>query len=513
MATNADAQARGFITPADTDLISEGDDAISQNARATVEQIDNTVEWVEGRFAQYRFALPAGTDLDAMTDRHDQGFYIISLGNSEGFGLPRSAGMLQVLVTSSGSAAVHLWQPISGPPLRRTYSLGSWSAWESTGGAGAGGVNYAIRHHLLREDFSGRMGKVDTGGKAAVALRFDHGLTKFSQIIRPLLQARGFKSTVAMNSRTWGEAQNSAVTPAVADTWTDVEFANHSATHEDAHTAEGLYDEIVTGLAELQSQLPNHSIDGWIVPGVGGSEYDGFGQGGTDAFASTVAGQLILGHHAWSSRANRRSFLQPLDGRLRTGYAHFTYEAQTVAATKARIDNAIAAKAGTTLMLHPDTLNTSGRMTTAQLTEVLDYIKGKVDAGELAVLTMGEMMVADSTRPPAPVPYFSGVRDVSSLITTGTAQWARLIRSGDLVELYVQNWDRQGAPSNSVVMTLPPGFRAGWTRRLTSSSSTGYPYTGTSGTVQYNGEPGTTILYGSWITPDAPPTTPPGTPA
>lgn len=113
--------------------------------------------------------------------------------------------------------------------------------------------------------------------------------------------------------------------------------------------------------------------------------------------------------------------------------------------------------------------------------------------------------------PVAPhTPYFSGVRDITSLVTTGAAQWARLIRSGDLVELYVQNWDRQGAPSNSVVMTLPTGFRAGWTRRLTSSSSTGYPYTGTSGTVQYNGEPGATILYGSWITPDAPPTTLPG---
>lgn len=113
---------------------------------------------------------------------------------------------------------------------------------------------------------------------------------------------------------------------------------------------------------------------------------------------------------------------------------------------------------------------------------------------------------------PTPTPYFSGVRDVTSLVTTGSAQWARLIRSGDLVELYVQNWDRKGAASNSVVMTLPPGFRAGWTRRLTSSSSTGYPYTGTSGAVQYNGEPTTTILYGSWITPDAPPTTLPGTP-
>lgn len=48
-------------------------------------------------------------------------------------------------------------------------------------------------------------------------------------------------------------------------------------------------------------------------------------------------------------------------------------------------------------MLHPSQLDAAGNLTTAQFTEVLDYIVAKRTAGELVTLSPYEMAVADAT--------------------------------------------------------------------------------------------------------------------
>lgn len=64
MATNAEANAAGFTTPANNNLISEGDDAISNNARIALDLI-NAAKWNRG-------TVPAGGDLDNLVE---PGFY------------------------------------------------------------------------------------------------------------------------------------------------------------------------------------------------------------------------------------------------------------------------------------------------------------------------------------------------------------------------------------------------------------------------------------------------------
>lgn len=61
MATNAEANAAGFITPADSDLIQNGDDAISQNARATLDLFGKTFQIADSPLGASDdiFALPA----------------------------------------------------------------------------------------------------------------------------------------------------------------------------------------------------------------------------------------------------------------------------------------------------------------------------------------------------------------------------------------------------------------------------------------------------------------------
>lgn len=96
----------------------------------------------------------------------------------------------------------------------------------------------------------------------------------------------------------------------------------------------------------------------------------------------------------------------------------------------------------------------------------------------------------------------SGVLDITSQFTAGSAAWARLVRSGDVVDFYINNWNGTGVPANEAIMTLPVGFRPAWARRLTSSSTTGYPYIGNDGVLKYNGTVSTVVMSGTWITTD-----------
>lgn len=288
------------------------------------------------------------------------------------------------------------WEMLDGSRIRRVLWGNQWRAWER---ATAGGDGLAMRHEMLKDDFTRRIGAVSTAGRSAVTLRFDHGLTNFKNTILPLLRARGLTATVAMNSRTWDAAENSGTTQAEADSWTDIEFANHSATHQDAPTYTDQVDEIVTGRDELAAQLPDHRINGFILPGVGGTQYGGFGIGSSPTeFADSTAGRLILGHHAWSTGHIAGTKNRTLDGRIRQGQDHYTYESASVQFVKNEIDATInLGGRGLVLMMHPRLLNTSGYITTAQLTEILDYIVQRRDAGDLVNLTLSEMMVADAT--------------------------------------------------------------------------------------------------------------------
>jgi hypothetical protein len=212
-----------------------------------------------------------------------------------------------------------------------------------------------LANSLRVDEFSQRRGGAKkTGGKGAVALRFDHGLNNFDSVIRPLLEARNLPYSLALNSRNWSTAENNTVTAAMVDGWTLAEIWNHGAHHNDATVYATQYDTIVTGLAELRAQLPSKSIDGFIVPGVGGTNYGGFSGGQNPAsFYSTDAGRLILEHHAVSTGAYPNTDHRVLDGRIRQGMGHYTIEAQTPAAVIAEIDAAIAGKTGLQLMMHP----------------------------------------------------------------------------------------------------------------------------------------------------------------
>lgn len=261
---------------------------------------------------------------------------------------------------------------------------------------------YAGLVHQVREDeFTQTMGVVSTGGKGAVALRFDHGLANFDTKIRPLLEARNLPYSLVLNSRAWGLAENAGVDAGVVNHWVNqglAEVWNHGTDHSD-HPVEELEEVIAQGKAELEAQLPAAKIWGFAPAGVGAGGYGGFNGGPTPESFGTTAGGLILEHHAVAAGYIPGTAHRVLDGRPRIGSAHYTLDtaaATSSAGPRTQINAAISNKTGLQLMMHPSALDGSGRVTTEILTEVLDYIVAKRDADQIKVLSPYQLTIANA---------------------------------------------------------------------------------------------------------------------
>lgn len=257
-------------------------------------------------------------------------------------------------------------------------------------------------HEVREDEFTHAMGVVSTGGKGAVALRFDHGLANFNAKIRPLLEARGLPYSLVLNSRAWGLAENAGVDAGVVNYWVTgglCEVWNHGIDHSD-HPMDELDEVIVGGKRELEAQIPSAKIYGFAPAGVGVGGYAGFNGGDRPEAFGTEAGRLILEHHAVSAGYMAGTSHRVLDGRLRQGSSHYTLDttaASSPTGASNQIAAAIANKTGLQFMMHPSVLDRAGRVTTAILTRILDHIVTQRDAGHLSVLSPYQLTVANAT--------------------------------------------------------------------------------------------------------------------
>lgn len=363
--------------------------------------------------------LPTGTNIDDWYAGGRNGFWRASAANAGTItGLPpgTSGQAFNLLVLGSVTrVSTQIYFPYgfySTTPMIRfvaNISDNSWTPWaplggtpptpdESDGTEGAWGAHEAQVARFI----AAMGGPIDTGGKAAVAIRFDHGLANFKSKILPLTQARGFKVAQAYNPGNWHYPENTGVTASELNSWVaagDVEIWNHSATHAPADTDATLYTQIVEGLAQIEAELPAAAgnVWGWNPPGVSSGTYGGYDGGKTPAGWNTYAGRLILAHHAVASGSLIGTQLHPLDGAPRAGLARYQMDSLTPATIKAKIDEAVAAGKGLQLMMHPSQIDLSGMLTTAGFTEVLDYLVTLQDAGDLVVLSPYQLTVADAS--------------------------------------------------------------------------------------------------------------------
>lgn len=390
MSTAADY---GLETPAGDDLVSEGDDVISAN-----------MEQIAALFDAFRYVRPTPAPM-SLNDYKVPGATSLGAPFPTGWSdVPEdcytASTLLNIFPEAMNYGAQVLFQ--YGPNPRawwrtmRAINQNSWNPWTEIGVGGGGPSdvpvnalatgNREMRLQLFRDAYP----LVSTGGKGAVVFRYDHGLTNFKDVLKPIHDQYGISAYIAMNSRTWEDAENSGATQAEARTWTNVEWGNHTADHQDKTGIADIWDNIVNGRIELEDQL-GVTVHGFTMPGVTGLEkFDGLGTGNAAGYSNTYAGALIMSHHAIASGVIGAAH-RPLDGEIRIGGRHYTWERSTWTEIKAQIDQAVADKTALTLMCHPRTMgSTSGGDTywnAALAEQVISYVRARIDAGELADLS------------------------------------------------------------------------------------------------------------------------------
>lgn len=370
---------------------------------------NTTGEW-ERMDAQFKeFGLT--TDANTATGR---GRYIV---NRQTANLPLDAvaGYLDSVPLSGNyqnEQKLTTWGAAQSVWLRWRDTLGNWGDWSNLGAQGArdnsrsittdNPATAGVRNPILAQKFS-RQYRRSTNGKGAVALRFDHGLENFNTIVRPLLRQYDLPASLVLNSRRWDIPENNGVTAEMVNVWVEageVEIWNHFATHSSGSGVPAVTDLIVNGLIELRNQLPAAEIWGCAPPGVGENGYDGLSPyTEPEHWSATIAGQLVLANHAVFTSIPAYTdgdIYRPLDGIIRNGEPYTAMDSQTVTTIKTWVDTAAASVKGVEIMLHPSAINTEGRVTTANVEEVLAHIAAKRDSGELDVLTPYELLASTS---------------------------------------------------------------------------------------------------------------------
>lgn len=493
MATDAETIAAGFTLPQGSDMISDGDNAITTNAKATVDLI-NSGKWYRGT------ALP---DMDYKTMA--PGVWLVLGGaTADPMGLPASR-MGWLTIAPYGTRTMrHIkftTNDVNDSASLEIYEIandqnGSWtnSSWHKTypaSGAGSSAAN-SFRHGLLMNEQRAAMGgTIKTNGATPVAIVWDDYPNAMRDKVISLLDARGIKVSLALCSRTMTPERapylgGEGITWPEVDAWVanGHEPVNHGATHMDRITPEDIDDEVITGKAELQGHLPSGVVRCWVQPS---AVYDaGFDNGNTaEAWANTYAGQTILGNHALATgtmtllpdgSAPRDG--NPVQGLNRTWIDTGTTQAQ------ARISALAGTGRGIIIGAHANRVDMgTGYITTAELTTFLDWLISEQTAGRVKIMTLSQFAIADA-RPGNATMRVDTTVGTRVFITDGVTE--RLI-SGETGWRTLTSWGTDGVVSGD---PLPAGLtpdvgKAGYVRIRRTIDDASLSIAGTNCTTSY----------------------------
>ena len=345
----------------------------------------------------------------------------------------------------------------------------AWTPWLWIGGGSAGGTNEigslslggrAARVQAFKDAYPPKI----TNGKGAVVFRYDHGLNNLKDYILPLHKKYDIPLYVCLNSRKWDDPTNNQVKPSEVKAWVDtglVEIGNHTATHLNANGTTDIYDTIVNGRKELESQL-GITIHGFTVPGVApppqGEKFDGFAGGTLSEYSDSYAGALIQSTHAICSGTFGPDY-RPLDGSQWIGTRHTGIESKTPAEVDPYIQGAVDRRAAITLMSHPSVLGSSGKFSASDLEATLKTVRSLIDAGKLARLTYYESHTAllyDASKP-QPGTWV----DITKRLTGYKSGDAMIRRDGATVTLVMSTLvcEQQSSSSEIHKNAIPDGYK------------------------------------------------------
>lgn len=475
----------GMVQPVGDDYLNTGDDDIAQNARAVATNVYDGLLAKFGALPGAVFGKQLNTeDLDTITATGS--FYQPSNANATTachYPVPGMSGTLinfplipsiprvtQVFilnhwvgtgmyVRSMGSNGFSPWSNYMPASVadNRYYPrsvLDPILAGMSGSGGGAGSIEHDYRLTALRA----RRGNVEVTTPAVVVLAFDHGLTKYKSIVHPLLTARNLPVTLAVNSQLLTDATNSGAATADLSAWAGgplVEIANHGRTHT---FPADLETEIRGGREELETII-GKPIDTYVQAGITGDTWGGK----YSEVAGTSRGQVSYAAHAiLAGVMPSDTLLYPIDGQPDPGAKGTWIDngGATITDAKAKVTAAVAARAATIIRLHPEHIDGSGRITTADLTSFLDWLAAERTAGRVTVLQLRDAQIAKHAFT-APDTGWRNITAQCSEATFGATGGVYLKRRGNTVWLDIVDATAtaNGTDQDIDLISLVVGFR------------------------------------------------------
>lgn len=399
--TPQDLRSAGFALPDGMDMISEGDDAIRANAYAAFNLrpikgvLPENTDLAGWRGVGWH-RIPSTSQARTITGLpvEERGAILgIPLGNDH-----QSWARIFVSVTSNRAWYQAMDTAQSGGG---TYA---WFPWVELTNTSQGQASDYAPAPALRDALLARHGgSIGTQGKGVVALRIDHNMRGMTDKLLPMLEARGIPASQCHFVEEMDPQPHYTGDDSTGSSWTEVqhqaihhgiEVWSHGWTHTD-QPAEGLAREIIESKDELEAVMPKVPVTGFMVPGVTGSRWDGFGNQLDDpaVWHTTLAGRMITATYPTAN--GQGSVLNSLTGSPGYGWTSYSIDTASSASAQALIDHAIDTNMGVIFMIHPRVIDEPNSISSADLESILDYIAEKRDTQELDVLTVSGLLCAD----------------------------------------------------------------------------------------------------------------------
>ena len=298
-----------------------------------------------------------------------------------------------------------------GDVYTREHSATGWEDWmRIAGDTSTSGNGSQLNHRRDAMKQASRMrrgGVIGTNGATPVSLSFDHGYVNFRDKVLPHLRRLGLPSTSAFNQGQLGSGENEGISwPQLQEYGLNygVEFAHHGYSHTDIADASTNVERITNALTSsidlVKTQMPEVVADAFILPGVGGTNYDGFNGGAEpESWWTHPAGRALMQHFPVVS-AKRRGVAVPLmrGEDLSFGSDRLGWDTANGADTlKSHIQSLAGTTMGVKCFMHPSQIGLAGKISEAKLVETLEWLAAERDAGRIEVLTVSGFAYADVT--------------------------------------------------------------------------------------------------------------------
>ena len=442
-AASSESNAKGHETAAGnhaTTATTAATEAVNAMNRATeiaggdFATRSDLTEAVNGVKTHRRGKVDAAASPDNMTGTDYEGLWNYDSTQAIAWGLPsQAAGFMDISVSgfSTLQEITTLTTPIQS--YRRRWYNGNWSGdWESTGGVEQDSdlpdsteyavdtsktainllipsvvdptLSYEDDHAALVDDMKSRLGGVVTNGKAAIALVADHGTTVFKQWLWEEAKSRNIPFTMALAPEIHldgkGDSRHTASNDDIKQWISEgLVIASHSGDHDGATGYFDVARQIVTSKKKLEEKLGT-TVDSWVQPGysLANGSYDGFGTGQSDSrYTDFYAGRLLQQTYPVITGYAGSDFVYPGGVDLPVGVRRsLTERKDALQGVKDYIQQAVDTKGKHINFCHPYALvdSSSTYVTKAEYIEYLDWLAAKRDAGELVLMTLPELAVA-----------------------------------------------------------------------------------------------------------------------